>query len=175
MQPRWTVGKCRALALVALVAAGACSREPKLLLPKIGQTMSLMPIAVNSVAPVTVDYGDARGLRLLVNWGGRAINAVEGNPVLKFYGAADPKTPVYSAAWADLEVAWKHTGCTDDMIAAMDGTLMGQALLCDGGLDIRKIVRIEAVDEAKGEVRTATQWTTWKQTDDVVTVTVSVY
>jgi hypothetical protein len=152
----------------------SCAREPQFKLPPIGQTITLMPISVGKAKDLRSPLKDFKAVHLTVGWGGRAIMSDRGDPHLLFYVEGQDE-PVKDVAWAELETSYRSTGCSDDLIATLDGPLVGQALICDGsfgGFD--QYSHIGAVN-SKGRTRDATSWSTYKINDDVLGVIVNLY
>ncbi|MFW7379211.1 MAG: hypothetical protein ACOH5I_10420 [Oligoflexus sp.] len=147
-----------------------CAPEPKYRTPALGETISIQPIAVNKELGPSSIHNQA--IKLNVMWGGRAINANKGDPMLHFY---DSKGELkYSHKWSDLEEAYRRTACSESMVATMDGYLMGNALLCDGSLDLNEITMIKAVD-ARGKTKVATSWGVYRLSEEVTAVSIGLY
>lgn len=168
------------ITLVALVILGAfwlmpasCAREPKHYLPKVGQKYEFLPVSMNSTESIRHDQEDLGGLHLTVRWGGRPLSVEKGNPTLNFYKKGN-NTAFYSAAWGDLETAYKSSGCKNEQIETLDGPMPGVTLICDGRININEIERIEAVD-ATGESKSTTEFSTYKRADDVLAVIIQLY
>src|SRR5690606_34545458 len=97
-------------------------------------------------------------LHLTVMWGGRPIDAKNGNPILRFQYA--DQTPPLEIRWEDLASAWQTSGCSDEMIETLDGPMRGVALICDGRIDIARVRYIEAITNT-GDKRIATSWASY--------------
>lgn len=167
-----------ATAAVAVVTAvwwfpSSCAREPKFYLPKVGQKYEFMPAVMNSTAPVRHEREDLGALHMTVRWGGRALDKSRGNPRLNFYGK-NKDTPVYSALWADLENAFRTSGCENEQIETLDGPMPGVTLICDGRIKISEIERIEAVTD-DGETKSCDAFSTYQKADDVLAIIVQLY
>jgi hypothetical protein len=151
----------------------SCARDPKFYLPKVGQKYSFLPVQMNNTVPVRYVHEDLSGLHLTVRWGGRAVEKDNGNPTLKFY-KKDQDTPFYSAAWSDLETAYKTSGCNNEQIESLDGPMPGVALICDGRIKMSEVAKIEAISD-KGEVKFGQSFSTYKRSDDVLAAIVQLY
>lgn len=162
------------LSLVVLTASGcSCStKEPKVGFPPIGKTMTILPIAVNPTGPVKSDLGTLPALRLTVMFGG---HPTRGDVTFNFYKGDHQLAK--SVKWADLEEAYKKTGCSNDQI--LDGLQdkpAGTVLVCDGSLnglangEWNFVEGIEA-DEPE-EPHTATSWSTYKYNEEILGVSI---
>lgn len=151
----------------------SCAREPKFYLPKVGQKYEFMPAVMNSTAPVRSEREDLGAVHMTVRWGGRALDKDRGNPRLNFYGK-NSDTPIYSALWADLETAYKTSGCKNEQIETLDGPMPGVTLICDGRIKLSEIERIEAVDDS-GETKSCDAFSTYQRADDVLAIIVQLY
>jgi hypothetical protein len=160
--------------LLALVTGCSCStREPRIGLPPIGKTLTLMPAAIDATGKVSAPDFDKRSILYNVMWGGRPMTE-KGNPTLRFY-AGEPNSPItgrpllWEVKWADLREAWRKN-CDADEVATLDGPAEGRALACDFGLKAKQladVTLVEAVDDS-GEQKLATSFATWQVSDDVV-------
>ena len=157
--------------LITLIGLSqSCSREPQFRKPQLGEKIFIQPIAINYLLRPKLPTTQA--IKLNAMWGGRALAADKGDPLLNFYGT-DGKLK-NSRKWADLVESYKTTSCSNQQIATLDGYLMGAALICDGSLDLRNITRIEAVDSG-GERRSSTSWGVYRIQDDVSGISIGFY
>jgi hypothetical protein len=147
-----------------------CSREPRYTSPKLGEVVTIQPIAIDlqlaSTPPKNVP------VKLNVMWGGRMLDSEKGDTTLHFYDKNGKLR--YSKSWAQLENAWRETDCSNQAVATLDGSLMGSALICDGSLDLDGIASIEGVN-AKGEKRSATSWATYMVNEQVAAASIGLY
>ncbi|HET9240146.1 MAG TPA: hypothetical protein VFO10_22980 [Oligoflexus sp.] len=148
----------------------ACSREPRHTSPRLGEIVSIQPIAIDmqlaSTAPKNVP------LKLNIMWGGRMLTGDKGDTTLNFYEKSGRVR--YSKSWNQLSNAYRETDCSNQAIATLDGSLMGSALICDGSLNLDGIVSIEGVD-AKGEKRSATSWSVYMLNENVAAASIGLY
>ncbi len=153
----------------------SCARQPEFKLPPIGQTFTIMPSYVGATdGNLKSPELDFKAVHLTVAWGGRSLDSQKGDPRLLLYKSGIEK-PVIDVAWADLETAYRSTGCTDDLIATLDGPLVGQALICDGSIGpFDQYSHVEAVN-SKGKRRMATSWSTYKISNDVLGVIIQLH
>jgi len=151
----------------------SCAREPKFYLPKVGQKYSFLPVQMNNSNPETYVHEDLSGLHLTIRWGGRSIEKEKGNPILNFYRNGHD-TPAYSAKWADLEKAYKSSGCSNDQIESLDGPMPGVTLICDGRIKISEITKVEAVNES-GEKKYGYDFSTYKKSADILAAIIQLY
>lgn len=156
--------------IASILPAQSCSREPQFKKPQLGEKITMQPIAVNYL--LRPNLPGTQAIKLNAMWGGRALAADKGDPVLNFYGA-DGKLK-NSKKWADLVESYRSTSCSNQQIATLDGYLMGAALICDGSLDLSNISRIEAVDSG-GERRSSTSWGVYRIQDDVSGISIGFY
>jgi hypothetical protein len=165
--PQLALSLC-GLALGLLISA--CAREPRYTSPRLGEVVSIQPIAVDlqlaSTPPKNVP------LKLNIMWGGRMLTSEKGDTTLNFYDKSGKIR--YSKSWAQLENAYRDTDCSNQSIATLDGSLMGSALICDGSLDLDGIVTIEGVN-AKGEKRSATSWSAYMVNEHVAATSIGLY
>lgn len=162
-------GRLSALALGFLVAA--CSREPRFRSPRLGEVVSMRPIAVNMQLAPTPPHRNVP-LKLNIMWGGRMLTSEKGETTLNFYDKSGKIR--YTKTWSQLENAWRETDCSNQAIATLDGLLMGSALVCDGSLNLDGVATIEGVD-AKGEKRSATSWAGYMVNEHVAAVSIGLY
>lgn len=162
-----------ALSLIGLALSmliSACSREPRYTSPRLGEVVSIQPIAVDlqlaSTPPKNVP------LKLNIMWGGRMLSSQKGDTTLNFYDKSGKIR--YSKTWSQLENSYRETDCSNQAIATLDGSLMGSALICDGSLDLDGIASIEGVD-AKGEKRSATSWSAYMVNESVAAASIGLY
>lgn len=151
----------------------SCAREPKHYLPKVGQKYEFLPVSMNTTESIRHIPEDLNGLHITVRWGGRPLSVDKGNPTLNFFKKGND-TPVFTAAWGDLETAYKTSGCTNEQIETLDGPMPGVTLICDGRIKINEIKRIEAVSN-DGESKSTTDFSTYKRADDVLAVIIQLY
>lgn len=163
-----------ALPLIAITSllVTNCAREPRLKVPAIGETIYIKPIAINFTGTPKVE-NPAKAIRLDVMWGGRAINGKK-NMTLKFYKNIGDSEPAFTKTWTELEDAYKTTGCSNEQIAALDGYLVGAALICDGSFKLDGIHFIQG-EQDDGEKRSATSWSSYPVTEDITGFTFGLY
>jgi hypothetical protein len=148
----------------------ACSREPRYMTPRLGEVVSIQPIAIDMLLASTPPKNVP--LKLNIMWGGRMLTGEKGDTTLTFYDKAGRVR--FSKSWSQLTNAYRETGCSNEAIATLDGSLMGSALVCDGSLDLDGIASIEGVD-AKGEKRSATSWSVYMLTEKVAAASIGLY
>ncbi len=148
----------------------ACSREPRYTSPRLGEVVSIQPIAVNQQLMATPPRNVP--LKLNVMWGGRMLTSQKGDTTLNFYDKTGKIR--YTKSWSQLENAYRETDCSNQAIATLDGSLMGSALICDGSLDLDGIVSIEGID-SKGEKRSATSWSSYMVNENVAAASIGLY
>jgi hypothetical protein len=169
MHMMWGLG-LRAIGLGLGLVLATCSREPRLTSPRLGEIVSIQPIAIDmqlaSKAPKNVP------LKLNIMWGGRMLTGEKGDTTLNFYEKSGRVR--YSKSWSQLINAYRETDCSNQAIATLDGSLMGSALICDGSLNLDGIVSIEGVDP-KGEKRSATSWSVYMINENVAAVSIGLY
>lgn len=148
----------------------ACSREPRYTTPRLGEVVSIQPIAIDmqlaSTPPKNVP------LKLNIMWGGRMLTGEKGDTTLNFYDKSGRVR--YAKSWSQLTNAYRETDCSNDAIATLDGSLMGSVLICDGSLNLDGIASIEGVD-AKGEKRSATSWSVYMLNEKVAAASIGLY
>lgn len=160
----------RVISLGLGLMLAACSREPRYTSPRLGEVVSIQPIAIDmqlaSTAPKNV------ALKLNIMWGGRMLSGEKGDTTLNFYEKSGRIR--YTKSWNQLTNAYRETDCSNAAIATLDGSLMGSALICDGSLNLDGIVSIEGVD-AKGEKRSATSWSVYMLNENVAAASIGLY
>lgn len=148
----------------------SCAREPQVKRLEIGQTVDLQPI--DPKAFMLRDLNDEEAsFKLEVSWGGRPV-ARNQDLTLKFWG--DDGNLLYERNWADLEKAYKSTGCSNKQIATLDGYLLGVALICDGDLNIAQVKRITGSDKS-GKTRKTDSWNVYPIGNQVYAVSIGLY
>ncbi|WP_141734323.1 hypothetical protein [Oligoflexus tunisiensis] len=162
------VGPFIGLALGLMMSA--CSREPRYLSPKLGEVVTIQPIAIDMQLRRTPPKN--RALKLNIMWGGRMLSSEKGDTTLNFHDASGKLR--FSRSWAQLEQAWRDTDCRNEDIATLDGSLKGAALICDGSFDLKDITLIEGVN-AKGEKRRATSWAAYMVNEHVAATSIGLY
>jgi hypothetical protein len=169
MHVMWGLG-LRTIGLGLGLMLAACSREPRYTSPRLGEVVSIQPIAIDmqlaSTAPKNV------ALKLNIMWGGRMLSGEKGDTTLNFYEKSGRIR--YTKSWNQLTNAYRETDCSNAAIATLDGSLMGSALICDGSLNLDGIVSIEGVD-AKGEKRSATSWSVYMLNENVAAASIGLY
>ncbi len=156
--------------LTLVVTLTACSRQPRYTSPKLGEVVSMQPIAVNRLLASTPEK---RGpLKLNIMWGGRMLTSEKGDTTINFRDNAGRIR--FTKTWSQLESAYRDTDCSNQDIATLDGSLMGSALICDGSLDLSGIAMIEGID-AKGEKRSATSWAVYMVNENVAAASIGLY
>jgi hypothetical protein len=148
----------------------ACSREPRFLSPKLGEVVSIQPIAIDMQLKRTPPK--SRALKLNIMWGGRMLSSEKGDITLHFYDASGKLR--FSKSWAQLEQSWRDTDCKNEDVATLDGGLKGAALICDGSFDLNGITLIEG-ENAKGEKRRATSWAAYMVNEHVAATSIGLY
>jgi len=148
----------------------ACSREPRYRTPRLGELVSIQPIAIDMQLASTPAKNVP--LKLNIMWGGRMLSAEKGDTTLNFYEKSGRVR--YSKSWSQLTNAYRETDCSNQAIATLDGSLMGSALICDGSLNLEGIASIEGVD-AKGEKRSATSWSIYMLNENVAAASIGLY
>ncbi len=151
----------------------SCAREPKFYLPKVGQRYSFLPVQMNNSNPEKYVHEDLPALHITVRWGGRAVDKENGNPTLNFY-KKDQTSPFYSVPWAELETAYKTSGCSNDQIETLDGPMPGVTLICDGRIKISEVAQVEAVSD-NGEKKYGYEFSTYKRSDDILAAIIQLY
>lgn len=81
---------------------------------------------------------------------------------------------IYEKSWGELQDSFRTSGCSDSQVSSLDGYLIGNALICDGSLDFSKVRLITGTDES-GKQRSATSWSVYRASDDVITVSLGLY
>jgi len=156
--------------LILGIIVTACAREPRYSSPKLGEVVSIQPIAVDMQLSTTPPKSGP--LKLNIMWGGRLLSSAKGDTTLNFYDKSGKIR--YSKTWSQLEVAYRDTDCSNSDIATLDGALMGSALICDGSLDLNGITMIEGID-AKGEKRSSTSWAAYMVNEEVAAASIGLY
>lgn len=160
-------------ALWLSLGLNACTRrEPKVILPPLNQTVTVLPVVVNGTGPVQLPLAEMRAANALhVTF--MMAGAPLSDPVteLRFYKKADSQKPDLTVRWGDWVTWYRKSGCSNTQIATLDGPGLGVALVCDGRVHIEEFSKIEGVDR-KGSIRSATSWATWRLTDDVVAASI---
>jgi|GEM_PF-5127393 hypothetical protein len=147
-----------------------CAREPRYKSPKMGEVVTIKPIAIN--LQLVQPPHKTQALKLNVMWGGRMLTSEKGDTTLNFYDKNGKLRRTVN--WAELETAYQTTGCDNEAIATLDGSLMGTALICDDSLDLKEITMIEGVD-SKGEKRFSTSWSVYMLDDEVAAASIGLY
>ena len=156
--------------ILAILCLLSCAREPEFRAPKLGERLSIAPIAINTLLPKSAPAG--KGVKLNIMWGGRPLSADQGEQTVNFLDQEGKIKLSYK--WSELTSAYRSTGCSNAQIATLDGYLQGAALVCDGSIDLNQISRIEVINE-KGQKRTATSWSVYHIRDDVLGVSIGLY
>ncbi len=133
--------------------AQSCAPEPRYKKLKVGETITIMPSKPEE--SLSLKAQSRRVLRLSVKWGERPLSSEIGDVSLRFFDAAGKLR--YETSWSRLSKAYRETGCSPSEVAYLDGYLVGEALICDGSLDLKEIALIEGV-LPNAPVRRATSW-----------------
>jgi hypothetical protein len=148
----------------------SCAPEPRYKKLKVGETITILPSKPEEA--FKLKDSAHRGVRLSIKWGERPISQDKGDPILRFFDSSGKVR--YQFAWSQLARAYKDTGCNATEVAYLDGYLAGEALICDGTLDLRGITLIEG-ELPQNPIRRATSWGTYALGPDAVGVSIGLF
>ncbi len=162
-----------ALTAVVLVPH-SCARFPNFGPLPVGATISLRPVAVNSLASAQPEIEDLGSVHLTILWEGSPLSLNDARATVRFYRKADLQKPFYAASWADLLDAWK-AGCPDEQVELLHGPTPA-ALICDGRLGrLTDLGKIEIVSPEEKETKAVTAFSHYPKAHDVQAIVVNVY
>ncbi|MEY2988297.1 MAG: hypothetical protein RJB13_1818 [Pseudomonadota bacterium] len=144
-------------------------RAPELRIMKVNDRASVMPIPVEaslSHLPSTPPE------KILINMSsGSKLVSADSGAIVRFYYAGDDDVPAFEVASSEFSTMHLRTGCASSDVELLDNGFDSDMLICDGSLDVSKVVRME-LEFPNGKVKSATSFSPGYLQDNVLSISV---
>jgi len=154
----------------AFVVPTSCGRRsPEMNRMKINDRAIVLPIPIEaSLSQVP----DAPPEKILLNFssGSNPVTSDSG-AVVRFYDSVEQEIPVFEISASEFPVMHLRTGCASSDVEFLDNGLDSDLLICDGSLNVAKIVRME-LEYPNGKTKTATSFSPEYMRDGVLSLSV---
>lgn len=158
--------KPKKLTLLALLAVASfvsifviptsCGRRsPEMNRMQVNDRATVLPIPIESSLSQLPEQ-PAEKLLIMMSSGSNPVSADSG-AVVRFYDSHDSDTPSLEIAASDFPFMHLRTGCASSDVEFLDNGLDSDMLICDGSLDVSRIVRME-LEYPSGKKKTATSF-----------------
>lgn len=150
-----------------VVPASCGKRTPKTYRMQVNEKVTVMPVPIE--ASLT-QMPSAPPEKILINMssGSNPVSADSG-AVVRFYDSVDSGTPVLEVAASDFPTMHLRTGCASSDVEFLDNGVDSDMLICDGSLDILKIVKME-LEYPNGKRKSATSFSPEYTLDGVLSL-----
>lgn len=165
------LGLLAAASLVsAFVIPTSCGRRaPEMRTMQVNDKATVMPIPVESSLH---EIPSAPPEKILINFssGSKPVSADSG-AIVRFYDVAESDTPSLELAASDFPAMHLRTGCASSDVELLDNGFDSDVLICDGSLDVSKVVRME-LEYPSGKKKVATSFSPGYMEDNVLSLAV---
>jgi len=157
---------------VFVVPTSCGRRTPEMNRMKVNDKATVLPIPVemslNELPSTPVE-------KVLLNFssGSNPVSADSG-AVVRFYDSADGELPIFEVSSSEFSTMHLRTHCASSDVEFLDNGLDSDLLICDGSLDVGKVVRME-LEYPNGKLKSATSFSPEYTRDGVLSLGVMFY